>query len=198
MDATTIDHPRSNDESKHSHRRPRSAPLSALFVTLVGLALFLAGCSSQGSGSQSSTGGSSSGTHSSADAGLKYGQCMRAHGVANFPEGNANSGAQQTGGPVDIGSPQFLAASNACAHLAHGLKGNAPTPNNPKAQAEALKYAKCMRAHGLPNFPDPNSSGGFTLGQAPTGGSGGSGIDPNSSQFQSAATACRSFMPSGS
>ena len=42
----------------------------------------------------------------------------------------------------------------------------------------SLAFAKCMRAHGVPDFPDPNGQSG-QLGPS-------SGIDPNSPQFQSA------------
>jgi hypothetical protein len=55
--------------------------------------------------------------------------------------------------------------------------------------AQALAYAKCMRAHGITNFPDPTvqdsarSKGvGFNLG---------AGIDTHSSQFQSASKQCQ-------
>jgi hypothetical protein len=47
-----------------------------------------------------------------------------------------------------------------------------------------------MRAHGVPNFPDPNSQGGFFF----QGGSGG-GLDPNNPTFQAAQRACQSKMP---
>lgn len=120
---------------------------------------------------------------------------MRSHGVTNFPEASASGGPQQ-GGPVNLSSPQYLAASKACAHLAQGGTGNAPAPN-PQSQAQALKYAECMRSHGIASFPDPNSSGGFTLGGGAVGDSGGSGIDLNSPQFHSASQACQSFQPSG-
>jgi hypothetical protein len=52
------------------------------------------------------------------------------------------------------------------------------------AQAQLLKYARCMRAHGLSNFPDPTSSG-LSL----------SGVDPNSRQFQAALKVCCSLLP---
>jgi hypothetical protein len=29
--------------------------------------------------------------------------------------------------------------------------------------AQALAFAHCMRSHGAPNFPDPDSSGGFAM-----------------------------------
>jgi hypothetical protein len=44
--------------------------------------------------------------------------------------------------------------------------------------AYSLAFAQCMRAHGVPDFPDPNGQSG-QLGPS-------SGIDPNSPQFQAA------------
>jgi hypothetical protein len=83
------------------------------------------------------------------------------------------------------------------------------TSQDAKANAEkALKFAQCMRQHGLPNFPDPQSNaGGGTTFQGPkgTGGSGPtgamningqsfSGFDPTSPEFQKAQDACSSIM----
>ncbi len=52
-----------------------------------------------------------------------------------------------------------------------------------------LAFAKCMRAHGVPGFPDPNGQAG-QLGPD-------SGIDPGSPTFQSALNGpCRSLAPS--
>jgi hypothetical protein len=56
----------------------------------------------------------------------------------------------------------------------------------------ALAMAKCIRAHGVPNYPDPQQSGGgIALGSAP-------GFDPDSSAFQAAVTACQSLVPNTS
>ncbi|MGP0103687.1 MAG: hypothetical protein ACLPUT_18950 [Solirubrobacteraceae bacterium] len=55
-------------------------------------------------------------------------------------------------------SPAFLAAMSACQRL---LPGGAALPGlqHPSAAAMALARAaaKCMRAHGVPNFPDPGT-----------------------------------------
>jgi hypothetical protein len=49
-------------------------------------------------------------------------------------------------------------------------------------------FARCMRAHGVPNFPDPNGTSG-QLGPD-------SGIDPTSAPFQAALNGpCRSLAP---
>jgi hypothetical protein len=53
---------------------------------------------------------------------------------------------------------------------------------------EALEFSRCMRAHRIPNFPDPNSAGGLEIKSS-------SGIDPGSALFKSAQKACRGYMP---
>lgn len=50
-----------------------------------------------------------------------------------------------------------------------------------------LKLARCMRAHGVPNFPDPTPGGGLVLPN---------GIDPSAPAFQSAQRACDKLVPS--
>jgi hypothetical protein len=61
-----------------------------------------------------------------------------------------------------------------------------------QAKARALAMSRCMRSHGVPNFPDPQFQNG------PGGGVGirlgGAGIDPNSPAFQAAQKACGSIL----
>jgi hypothetical protein len=63
------------------------------------------------------------------------------------------------------------------------LRGGAPLPTPPD-QAALVKYAECMRAHGVPDFPDP-TAGGLQLPGGP-----GSGLDPNNPALQNAAKVC--------
>lgn len=50
-----------------------------------------------------------------------------------------------------------------------------------------LAFANCMRANGLPNFPDPNPSGGFDISSA-------AGVNPSSQGFQAAQAKCQKYM----
>lgn len=73
--------------------------------------------------------------------------------------------------------------------------GNASSPDRSGSDSsqtqpkqEALNFARCMRSHGLSNFPDPApNSGGFNLNIA--------GINPGSPAFKAAQTACRQLLP---
>jgi hypothetical protein len=52
------------------------------------------------------------------------------------------------------------------------------------------KFSACMRKHGVPSFPDPNSQGVITIHS-------GMGIDPSSPAFQSARSTCEKLLPNG-
>lgn len=58
-------------------------------------------------------------------------------------------------------------------------------------QSEELKLARCMRAHGVPKFPDPPADGLFLNAFA------ASGVDPNTPIYQSALRACKEYNPAG-
>lgn len=127
-------------------RIPEPARLPALLTALAALALALAAC---GASTQTGTG-----SGSGSAPGLRFAQCMRAHGVPNYPDpGGAGSGPSFGGSGLDVGSPAFKGAQQACAKFAVGLPG---APNLSASRRRALiAFAKCMRAHGFPSFPDP-------------------------------------------
>jgi hypothetical protein len=65
----------------------------------------------------------------------------------------------------------------------HGVP-DYPDPNS-QGVFMGLKHAACMRAHGIAKFPDPNRGDGFNLGEMIS-----LGIDINSPQYKSAQQAC--------
>jgi hypothetical protein len=83
--------------------------------------------------------------------------------------------------------------SNALAAVACGLAiaacGSSGKPDAPAGNVDpALKFSHCMRAHGVPNFPDPGPGGGLQITPQ-------SGINPQSPGFQSAQKMCAKFAP---
>ena len=79
-------------------------------VVVAAVALLAAAC---GSSSSSAASSASSPTYSQEVA---LAQCMRSHGVPNFP----NPGQPTTpkvSSPINVNSPTFVAATNACQHL---------------------------------------------------------------------------------
>jgi hypothetical protein len=181
------DHDVYDSRNRGERRSPR--PAGAIAVGLVALGLSVVACS-PGSNSPGVAGVSSSpaagqpSSHGSAKRStLAYAQCMQSHGIKNFPEPNSSGQLTVTKGESlpDTNSPQFQAAAKACLSLhPAGVAPNA-------AQAalhlqQDIAYAKCMRSHGLTNFPDPDPSTGDSFDLQ--------GIDVNSSQVQSANKAC--------
>jgi len=55
---------------------------------------------------------------------------------------------------------------------------------------KALAYSRCMRAHGVPRFPDPNSSGSIPKISAQQ-------LGVSSTVFQAAQNDCRYLIPNG-
>src|ERR1700751_2673340 len=53
-------------------------------------------------------------------------------------------------------------------------------------QEKAVKFAECMRANGVPHFPDPDSKGAFNFG-----------VDVTPAVFQKAVDACKALEPPG-
>jgi hypothetical protein len=174
-------------------RRKRHRPRVGLIgLALLGLGLLAAACGGGGTGpgvakspSTSSTTASSSSKSAAYQSALAFTVCMRSHGEPNFPDPNASGGFNNiTGNPND---PQMHAAQQACSSLLPN-GGNQTSGGNstPSQLTQLLNYAKCMRSHGVLNFPDPTSKGLGSL----------NGIDMNSPQFNTASQACQSLLPS--
>ena len=138
-------------------------------------------------GSPAATSSSQPGTHNSRASALAFSQCMRAHGLTGFPDPNASGVISATG--IDPNSAAYKTAIAACQGL---LPAQAPGQQSQNLQ-QGLKLAKCMRTHGVPNFPDPNSQGGFS-GTSGGNGPGNTGIDPQSPQFQQAQATCDKLL----
>ena len=126
--------------------------------------------------------------------GAKFAACMRKNGVPNFPDPNS-SGAISIGpsSGIDPGSPKFRAAQQTCGKLLPN--GGQPTPAQiAKMQQAALSFSKCMRAHGVRNFPDPTFSANGGIGIKIRAGSK-SGLNPDNPTFRTAQQACRGRLP---
>jgi len=59
-------------------------------------------------------------------------------------------------------------------------------------QIGMVGYSSCMRSHGVPTFPDPDSSGGIPKPQVVAAATS------NPNKFQAAAAACENLLPNGS
>jgi hypothetical protein len=103
----------------------------------------------------------------------------------------------KTGGNRGLRRAAALAVVAAIAVLATACSSSPPSSASAPTYAQVLALAQCMRGHGVPNFPDPDASGDYSLASnGSLKGSGGS-VDINSSQAQAAYGDCRHLLPGG-
>lgn len=123
---------------------------------------------------------------------LAFAQCMRAHGV-DMGDPGANGNVTIGAGPENPVDQSTMQAAQAACQSKLPKGGKQPTAAQQKQfQDDALKFAECMRQHGI-DMPDPtfSNSGGAALVQQ----SLGTGVDPTSTEFQNAQKACQHLLP---
>jgi hypothetical protein len=185
---------------------PRTArnlpPLVGMVAVL--LAVGACGASSAGNGvatlnDPSASPASPSPSLSPDEAMLAFTRCMREHGI-DMPDPQVSGDGK---GPVSInvqggGSAEnkkkFTDADAACRHFMQEAGGGFADGKgmDPADQDALIAYSRCMREHGI-DMPDPQfqDGGGVIIG----GDDSKSKIDPNSSAFKDAHSACSSLLP---
>jgi hypothetical protein len=139
-------------------------PLAALATVVV--AVISAGCGGTGSsggtstaapagstGTASSTSSTSSGADKelpARDKAVKFAECIRAHGVSDFPDPNAKNQFEYG---VSVSPAVWKQATTACKDLQP--PGTLSGKRTPKQQSASLRFAQCVRDHGVKDFPDP-------------------------------------------
>jgi hypothetical protein len=138
---------------RYNCRMPRRCGTLAVMLTVAGAALAVAAC-----------GGSAPPHHAASDPLLERSQCMRAHGVPNYPDPVKVGGSEGFPGTIrtpdgsltvegiTFSGPAFLAAERACQQ--RGGLGHGATLSEHQKQS-FVAQARCIRAHGVPGFPDP-------------------------------------------
>ena len=138
-------------------------PLAALAM----LAVISAGCSN-GSADNSSTGttsntgtAKSSGSSSTAashnsiatprEKAVKFAECMRENGYPDFPDPKASGEFSPFG--ISVSPAVWTKALRACKELQP--PGSFSAILSPKQLSAGLKFAQCIRANGVKDFPDP-------------------------------------------
>ena len=81
---------------------------------------------------------------------VKFAECIRAHGVRDFPDPNAKGDFEYG---VSVTVTVWTKAVNACKALQP--PGSLSSKRSPKQQTESLKFADCIRENGVKDFPDP-------------------------------------------
>jgi hypothetical protein len=156
-------------------------------------ALLAAACSSTPSSTGSGSAPGAGGPANSRSA-VNASRCIRSHGVPGFPDPDSSGQIpKETAQQLGVGDSVLKAAQQACQNL---WPFQAPTQAQQRQQlTDDLKFAQCMRSHGLPDFPDPTSSGGhveFVISISRDG------FDPHSPQILAKARACEHVLPAGS
>lgn len=168
--------------------RWRAGPLLAVIAASV---LAMAACGDDSSDGDSATASGGSGTSSAnSDRAVEYSECMRENGVPNFPDPE-NGRITLRVGPdsgIDPNSEEYKAAEEACRSKAPQGGTSGGDQAGGQMEEQVLRYAECMRANGVPDYPDPEVSGGRVSMRLPPG------VDTNSEQFQSAERECQSIL----
>jgi len=137
--------------------RTTPRPLAALaMVALIGV--IGAGC---GSNAPSETGAAANATAATTSSGadkkltardmaVKFAECIRAHGVRDFPDPDAKNQFEYG---VSVTPAVWKQATTACKDLQP--PGTLSSKRTPKQQSASLRFAKCVRANGVTDFPDP-------------------------------------------
>jgi hypothetical protein len=177
--------------------RTRVERRQLLLVTasLIGLTITGVACGSgsprSGVASLAATSTTAPATTARTDGGelVEYATCMRSHGVSNFPDSasfasstdiRAAKGQMARISQSQSSSPTFEAAQRACAKY---YRPTAPLPHvSPQEMQKLLAVSRCMRAHAVPSFPDPNP----TTGELNTP----AGLDKGAPQVLAALRAC--------
>jgi hypothetical protein len=162
---------------------------SALLLVTAALGISISACGS----SSNNTATSASSSNTVYQARLNLARCLRAHGV-NVPDPTPSGGLPGGAGQFRVlrDSPNFQPALQACskyAAKAFPFRNLSPAQRAQFQQA-LVKFAQCMRSHGV-NMPDPTNGpgGGFGLRQE---------ITPalrNSPAFQTALQTCSTKLP---
>lgn len=132
-------------------RQSTPAAAAALIATVV----LISACGSGGPVS-TGTGGGGAGT-ANAQKAVPFAKCMRRNGVSNFPDppasGSYTIDGIANGSSLDTGTSAFTEALAACRSLEPaGFTGG---KRSAQQQSAALKFAECIRANGVKDFPDP-------------------------------------------
>ena len=132
-------------------------------VAVVVLSLLAAGCGggSSPSGVASVASSPTIATTAKAQNGsVPYTNCMRSHGVHAFPDPSSGGEIPKVSlQQVGVSNSEFQSAQRAC----RSLWPTVSAAQQQQVSAQALRFSRCMRNHGITDFPDPGSNGGIRI-----------------------------------
>jgi len=159
-------------------------------VSVTGVALAAAACGGSSGANVAQVGTTNSANTPHLHDPQAFSACMRSHGVATFPDPDSSGTIHVPSSIDDL--PTAKAAYHACRNLAPS-EGSITGQGPAMQQNQLLAFAKCMRSHSVPAFPDPQAVNGH-LNIPDTHGQ----IDPSSPIVAAAMAACRSTLGANS
>jgi len=149
---------------------PLIARTAAAIIATVTLALLAAACSSGSPSSTGSGGSPAAGDSASSPSAVAYSACIRSHGVPNYPDPDSGGTLPKPDAQAfGVSTSRFNAAQRACQHLLPTTGGSltasslqqcyladvCPQALVQQAVNDGLEFARCMRSHRVPSWPDP-------------------------------------------
>jgi hypothetical protein len=177
----------------HQSTRIRQVRVAVIIIATAGLALLATACSSGGSSNNAAA-------SASASTAVAYAQCMRSHGMPNYPDPGGNGQLpKETAQQLGVSNSVLQAGQVACANLQPNYSSGSSQTKEQQVLANGVRLAECMRSDGVPNFPDPtigsNGTPRFVVNPSAIG------VDPNNSaqvaQIWAKAHACENKLPAG-
>jgi hypothetical protein len=142
---------------------PPAIRRSAAMVAVAGAyATIVAGCGSGGHAASHATPSGMSNVQSQAIV-RELTQCIRQHGVPNYPDMSYDPRTGKVHVPPGTRKPP-PSTMNACRSIASRLPPEGSNrPPTPAEMAKLRELSRCMRQHGIADWPDPNANGAFAL-----------------------------------
>lgn len=179
-------------------RWPASKQSLAAIIVTVSLVLLAAACGGSPSSAGRSTGSAGASTSGGTSSHLlAFASCMRSRGVPSFPDPSSSEkfpGAQQLG----VSDSQFQTAYNTCKHLLPNGGGGGNQTQLQQEENALLPFARCMRSHGISDWPDPSIHTNSTGQTAAVFDLIGTSLDGNgfdAPRVQAASNACEHVLP---
>jgi hypothetical protein len=105
---------------------------------------------------------------------------------------NCSNARLRTRGAASLAALAATTVIGACGSNSPSSSGSSDSshanPTQAQAQQAGLSFARCMRSHAVPSFPDPAANGGGFNLSAP-------GINASAPAFKAAQTACKDLLP---
>jgi hypothetical protein len=181
---------------RRQRRGSRSTTQTAVaIIATAGLALLVAACGGSPQVTQSASPPNVAASTSQPSA-IAFARCMRSHGVQHWPDPESSGQFDKTKltlQQLGVVQSQLQIARRACQHL-YPSDNQSPQATTQQVMNALVRFARCVRAHGVTNWPDPLAES--DPGQPGTPGFPRDipGVNQNAPQVKNAMGKCQHFM----